>query len=292
MAASRSSDPTAHANQASTAALLTAAAGELALMSDSPVLDAELLLAFATDRQRSSLFAFPERVIDAAAAGRFADLVARRAHGEPVAYLTGTREFFSLRLDVGPEVLVPRPETELLVEVVLAQCAPLPLPTVLDIGTGSGAIALTVKHERPHAAVTATDVSAAALGVARANAARLDLDVRWIESDWFGALGAERFDVIVSNPPYVRSAEVTGALAFEPRLALDGGIDGYDAYRKLLAAAPAHLTVGGSLLLEHGHEQRDVLGELAASSGWRVVGAHHDLAGRDRVLVLRRSAAL
>ncbi len=165
--------------------------------------------------------------------------------GEPLAYLTGEREFFSLPLHVSPEVLIPRPETELLVELTLAAIERLARPAVLDVGTGSGAIALAVKRTRPDAQVTASDASAAALGVASANAARLALDVRFVESRWFAAFGAQVFDVIVSNPPYVRSAEVTGALAREPRLALDGGPDGLDAYRQLLADAGPAPHAGG-----------------------------------------------
>ena len=235
----RTSDDSA-AGVDATGAALAAAARTLAAVSATPQLDAEVLLAFATGKTRSSLLAFPERVLEPAAAQRFAASIARRAGGEPLAYLTGEREFFSLPLRVSPEVLIPRPETELLVELTLAAIEGLARPAVLDVGTGSGAIALAVKRTRPDAQVTASDASAAALGVASANAARLALDVRFVESRWFAAFGAQVFDVIVSNPPYVRSAEVTGALAREPRLALDGGPDGLDAYRQLLAdAGPA-----------------------------------------------------
>ncbi len=274
---------------ASSAALLAAAAREL-LPLDSAALDAEVLLAFAAARSRASLLAFPERPVPGAAANRFAALVARRARGEPLAYLLGMREFFSLGLDVDAAVLVPRPETELLVEAVLARCAVLPQPSVLDVGTGSGAIALAVKHERREAQVTGIDASGAALAVALRNGDRLGLGVRWLESKWFAALADERFDMIASNPPYVRSAEVVGALAHEPRLALDGGADGLDAYRVLVAQAPSHLNPGGVLLLEHGAEQRDAITRLAAATGWRVVRALDDLAGRARVLELERGA--
>jgi release factor glutamine methyltransferase len=188
--------------------------------------------------------------------------------------LTEEREFFSLPLAVSPSVLIPRAETELLVELTLAALASAARPAVLDVGTGSGAIALAIKRARGDAVVTATDRSAAALAVARANAARLSLDVRFIESHWFEALGGEAFDVVVSNPPYVRSADVAGALAFEPRLALDGGTDGLDAYRSLFAAAAAHLDPRrGMLLVEHGAEQRPELDSLAQAHGWRVAAA-------------------
>lgn len=269
---------------------LAAASESLAASGASPRLDAEVLLAFVLGKTRGSLLAFPERVLEPAAAQRFGELVARRARGEPLAYLTGEREFFSLALQVSPAVLVPRSETELLVELALRALDGLRQPAVLDVGTGSGAIALAVKEARPDARVTASDTSAAALAVAKANAARLALDVCFVESQWFAALGEQRFDVIVSNPPYVRSADVQGALELEPQLALDGGADGLDAYRALLAGASAHLEPGGALLLEHGHDQRAELTELAAASGWRVTAAHDDLAGKARALALAWAA--
>jgi release factor glutamine methyltransferase len=238
------------------------------------------------------LLAFPERTLDVAAAERFMALVARRATGEPLAYLTGEREFFSLPLAVSPDVLIPRAETELLVDLTLRAIGRRARATVLDVGTGSGAIAIAVKRARPDAQVAASDVSAAALAVARANAERLGVAIQWVESTWFAALGDARFDVIVSNPPYVRSADVCGPLELEPRLALDGGADGLDAYRALLAAAAARLEQpDGVLLLEHGHEQRTELTALAVANGWRVTAAHDDLAGRPRVLELGQGGA-
>lgn len=276
--------------QGSTAALLATACSVLAASSDSAVLDAELLLAFVTGRSRSSLRAFPERAVDAEQEQRFHALVARRAAGEPLAYLTGTREFYSLDLNVAEAVLVPRPETELLVAIVLnSQPLRAEDPAILDLGTGSGAIALAIKQSRPDAIVTAVDSSRAALAIARANGARLGLDVRWLESSWFAALGSERFDVLVSNPPYVRTADVVGDLVHEPRLALDGGVDGLDAYRAILAAAPSHLRAGGIVALEHGYDQRPALLQLAREHGFAVQAAHDDLAGRARVLVLEVS---
>jgi len=262
---------------------------EAAQVGDSPRLDATLLLQQATERPRASFIAFPERTIPRAERLEFAELVARRVRGEPVAYILGRHEFFSLPLRVGPDVLIPRPETELLVEAVLARCSALERPAVLDVGTGSGAIALAIKSSRGDARVTGIDVSAAALERARANEALMgtfDSAVRWLQSRWFDALAGERFQLIVSNPPYVRTAEIVGSLSYEPPLALDGGADGLDAYRVLFAAAPRHLDAGGALLVEHGADQRAELTALAEAHGWRVAAARDDLAGRARVLEL------
>jgi release factor glutamine methyltransferase len=273
--------------------LLAAAARALdvARVGDSPRLDAALLLSRATGRPRTLFFAAPERPVAPEERRRFAELIARRLRGEPVAYLVGEREFFSLSLRVSPAVLVPRPETELLVEAALQRCARLDAPAVLDVGTGSGAVALAIAQQCRGACVTASDVSEAALSQARENERLVfaAAAIRWVASNWFDALHGERFDLIVSNPPYVRTAEIAGPLAFEPRIALDGGADGLDAYRVLLAAAQRHLRAGGALLVEHGAAQRASLVELAAAHGWRVAAARDDVAGRARVLELERS---
>jgi release factor glutamine methyltransferase len=260
---------------------------------DSARLDAELIIAHALRLSRLDLYAQSDRELTEDELAFGFELVERRARREPLAYVLGEWGFRRLTLRTDRRALVPRPETEIVVERALALLAQLDAPRVVDVGTGSGAIALAVKHACVHAKVTGVDVSAAALAVARANAERLGLAVRWLESSWFAAVGGERFDVIASNPPYVRSADVGGALAFEPRLALDGGSDGCRAYRMLLGAAPAHLNAGGALVLEHGAEQRAELVALAERSGWRVAEMHDDLAGRPRVLVLEleRSAA-
>jgi release factor glutamine methyltransferase len=280
-----------------TDALLAAATQmiEAAAVGDSPRLDALLLLGQATERPHSSLFAAPERVIAREQRRKFEGFVGRRVRGEPVAYIVGCREFFSLPLLVGADVLIPRPETELLVEAALERCASRTAPAILDVGAGSGAIALALKHQRPDATVTAVDVSEAALEQARVNDGvvfgALAPAVRWIASRWFEALPGESFDLIVSNPPYVRSADIMGPLTFEPRLALDGGADGLAAYRVLFAEATSRLSSGGALLVEHGVDQRPDLVELAAAYGWRVAAARDDLAGRPRVLELERSVA-
>jgi release factor glutamine methyltransferase len=295
-AAESSRGPATLAQCERTDELLAAAtrAIESAGISESPRLDAMLLLWQATERPRASFFAFPERLVPRLERLEFAELVARRVRGEPVAYIVGSHEFFSLELLVGPDVLVPRPETELLVEAALARCSSLDAPTVLDVGTGSGAIALAIKHGCRGVRMTGLDVSPAALEQARVNESLVmgarDPAVRWVESRWFDALQGERFDLILSNPPYVRTAEIVGPLTFEPRLALDGGVDGLDAYRVLFAGASQHLRARGALLVEHGADQRPALVALAEACGWRVAAARDDLAGRPRVLELERGA--
>jgi release factor glutamine methyltransferase len=296
-AAGSSSTPAVLAQCERTDELLAAAACaiESAGISESARLDAALLLERVMQRPKISFVAFPERVVTRAERRELAELVARRVRGEPVAYILGRHEFFSLPLLVGPDVLVPRPETELLVEAALARCSAFETPAVLDMGTGSGAIALAIKHSRRDVRMTAVDVSRLALEQARANEGSLmgtsGAGVRWVQSRWFEALRGERFDLIVSNPPYLRTDQIVGTLKFEPRGALDGGADGCDAYRVLLADAVEHLSAGGALLVEHGAEQRPALVALAATHGWRVAAARDDLAGRPRVLELERSGA-
>ena len=293
--AESSNEPKALAQCERTDELLTAAARAIedAGVSGSPRLDAMLLLWHATEQPRASFLAFPERLVARVERLEFAQLVARRVRGEPVAYIVGSHEFFSLPLLVGRDVLIPRPETELLVEAALERASSLAAPSVLDVGTGSGAIALAIKHARREVRMTALDVSAEALDQARVNEELVmstpEPPVRWVQSRWFDALASERFDLIVSNPPYVRTAEIVGPLEFEPRLALDGGADGLDAYRVLFAEAAEHLNVGGAVLVEHGAAQRPELVTLAEEHGWRVAAARDDLAGRPRVLELERS---
>ncbi len=268
----------------SAGALLARAAARLAPVSENARLEAELLLGAVTGASRAAVMAHPERALRADELECFEVRVARRRRGEPLAYVLGRREFYSLNLAVDPNVLVPRPETERLVEFALAR-APAAGAAVLDLGTGSGAIALALKRERPDLAVAGVDCSAAALKVARANAAALELDVEWIRSDWFTALAGRRFELIVSNPPYVASGDphFAGDLRHEPRLALDGGRDGLDAYRAILGDADPFLAAGGMLLFEHGWDQFDRLRTLAAAHGFRLEAAADDLAGLPRV---------
>ena len=249
-------------------------------------LDAELLLAHVLGLARVHLKSHPEGKVAATAADRFLELIGQRADGRPLAYLLGRKAFWSLELEVTPAVLVPRPETELLVERALALGAGSAL-SVADLGTGSGAIALALARERPRWRILATDLSAAALAVARANAAALRLGrVEFLEGSWFEPLGERRFDLLVSNPPYVAAddpALADPALQFEPRVALSPGRDGMACLRALAHGAAPHLERGGWLLLEHGAMQGEaVRGELVLA-GFAHVRSHRDLAGHERM---------
>jgi release factor glutamine methyltransferase len=254
-------------------------------------LDAELLLAHALGVSRAKLYAWPEHEPDAAARETFERLVAARAGGEPVAYLTGRREFWSLDLAVSPAVLIPRPETELLVELALERIAPDAPSRIADLGTGSGAIALAIASERPRARVIATDASADALAVARGNAERLGLrNVTFAQGDWCEALGHERFDVIVSNPPYIAAGDAhleTGDLRREPHAALVAGTDGLDAIGRIVATAQAHLDPGGWLLLEHGWDQAARVRALLDAHGYREITSVRDGAAHERATLGR-----
>ena len=249
--------------------------------------ESELLLSHALQRERAWLFAHADDPIDPADAVRFHSLLVRRAAGEPIAYITGRREFWSLDLAVTPDVLIPRPETELLVELALRRISQSAQTDIADLGTGSGAVALAIAHERPRAAVLATDVSVAALAVARANAQHLDLDnVQFMQSDWCAALDKRRFDLIVSNPPYVAESDVhlsRGDLRFEPRAALASGSDGLDAIHAIVRDAPMFLKPGGWLLFEHGHDQGGAVRDLLGKSGFVEVFTAPDLAGHELV---------
>jgi release factor glutamine methyltransferase len=251
-----------------------------------PALDAELLLAHVVAEPRARLRSHPEIPVDPQQRDRYLELIARRAAGEPLAYLTGRKAFWSLELIVTPAVLIPRPETELLVERALA-LGPEGTARVADLGTGSGAIALALAHERPRWRVVATDLSAAALAVARANAAALGLGrVELRAGDWFGALAGERFDLIVCNPPYIAAGDpalADPALRHEPSLALTPGADALASLRTIARGAPPHLVPGGWLLLEHGAGQAADLARELVLAGFAHVRSHRDLAGHERV---------
>lgn len=250
-------------------------------------LEAQVLLAHVVGRNRSWLVAHRDEPLPRAQADAFFALARRRRAGEPVAHLTGVREFWGLELSVTQEVLIPRPETETLVEMALAKIPADGPASVLDLGTGSGAIALALAHERPRAHVVAVDRSTTALDVARGNARRLEIaNVAWVASDWYDAVGTDRFDVIVANPPYIAAGDPhlrDGDLRFEPASALTPGGDGLGALRVLIAGAPAHLVSGGWLLVEHGYDQRKAVADLLVGAGFVDFVAARDLAGHWRV---------
>lgn len=268
---------------ASIESLLNAAA-----LPDSPSarVDAELLLAHALGKPRSYLRTWADREVEADAAARFAASLERRRDGEPVAYILGRQGFWSLDLDVAPHTLIPRPDTELLVETTLALLPGGPA-RVLDLGTGTGAIALALASERPAWQVTGVDRVDEAVALAEGNRARLGLhNAAFASSHWFDGLGGERYALIVSNPPYIASDDRhlgEGDVRFEPSSALVSGIDGLDDIRSIIEQAPAHLMAPGWLLLEHGFDQAEAVRELLGNRGFAEVHSRRDLANHERI---------
>ena len=251
-------------------------------------IDAQVLLAHVLRRDRAWLAAHATDVVERVDADAFARLAARRRDGEPVAYLTGRREFWGLTLAVDPAVLIPRPETETLVECALARLPHHRDVRVLDLGTGSGAIALALAHERPRARIVATDVSEPALAIARDNARKLSQHaIEFVQGAWFDAVPeGERFDAIVSNPPYVAAGDThleEGDVRFEPMSALVSGADGLDALRTIIASAGQYLVPGGSLVVEHGYDQADAVKALLADAAFTAIERRRDLCGILRV---------
>lgn len=271
---------------------LVAEASETLAGSATSPLDAEVLAAHVIDVDRSWLYAHPEERLQPERAKAFRDLVERRAASEPIAHITGTREFWSLTLEVTGDVLIPRPETELLVELALRHLPRNGACRVADLGTGSGAIALALATELPEASIVAVESNGPALEVARRNAKRLGIDrdrVTFRAGDWLAPLGNERFECLVSNPPYVREDDPhlqQGDARFEPRDALAAGPDGLDAIRRIVADAPVHLSAGGVLILEHGHDQQPAVMDLLHDAG-ASVEPHADLGGVPRAVVAR-----
>ncbi|GAB4346738.1 MAG: peptide chain release factor N(5)-glutamine methyltransferase [Gammaproteobacteria bacterium] len=267
--------------------LLVEAQGEL----KGETLEAELLLAHALETDRSHLRAWPDRLVGPHQSGRFRELVRRRRQGEPVAYILGHREFWSLDLGVTRDTLIPRPETETLVELALERIPPDAAWTIGDLGTGSGAVALAIARERPHCRVVATEYSENALAVARENAIRHGIaNVEFRQGDWWRPLAAERLNLALSNPPYVPEDDphlLQGDLPWEPRQALVAGPDGLEAIRCILAGARRHLEREGWLLLEHGYDQGKAVRGLFREVGLGAIETRPDLAGRDRVTLGR-----
>ena len=260
---------------------------ELALEASSARIEVQCLLQQVLQVQRVYLLAHAERILDDAEFGAYSALLQRRLQGEPVAYILGEREFFGLNLKVTPATLIPRPDTELLVELAVQRIPRDQQSAVLDLGTGSGAIALAIAHSCPQAEVLACDASAAALGVAEENASALKLaNVRFLQSNWYKALREQNFSLIVSNPPYIANNDphlTQGDVRFEPASALSSGADGLDDIRHIIAHAHAHLLPGGRLLLEHGYDQAARVRDLLQDAGFEGVFSACDLSGIERV---------
>lgn len=255
---------------------------------DEPHLEAELLLACLLRKPRAYLFTWPEKILTADQPALFEQLLSRRLAGEPLAYITGQREFWSIELLVSPATLIPRPETELLVEKTLALIPTGTTLSIADLGTGCGAVAAAIAKERPKCRITATDLHRDALSIAAKNFRRLELDnVICTRGDWFQALPPNsRFDLILSNPPYIEAGDPhlnRGGLTWEPQTALSAGFDGLEAIRRIVYGAQNHLRRGGWLLLEHGFDQGPKVRQLMQETGFMQICTHLDLEGRERV---------
>ena len=277
----------------SISAVLATATSRLTGVSDSARLDAEILLARSINMPRSYLFAHPEETLDEIALQRLTETIDRRLNGEPMAYITGVKEFWSLELLVTSATLVPRPETELLVDLALREIPRAATWQILDLGTGSGAIAVAIAGERPCCDITAVDTSSEALAVAIQNTRRLDLpNITCIEGDWVVPVADRSFRVIVSNPPYVGDSDTAlDAMRAEPNLALASGPDGLDAIRRLARDCMPIIDNDGLLILEHGNEQQDAVAEILGSNGWRDITCFDDYAGNPRVTSARPRAS-
>jgi release factor glutamine methyltransferase len=273
-------------------AAIAAASGELEGSSDSPVLDAEILLARVLGKPRTFLRSHGDDALAAPEEQRYRALLARRRGGEPIAYLLGSREFWSLQLEVGPGVLVPRPETELLVEMALDELRGKQAPQVLDLGTGSGAVAIAIALEIPAAQLVAVDASPAALAIARRNADRTGAtNVEFLAGDWYEPVPGRHFDLIVSNPPYLAAGDPhLAALGHEPADALVAGPGGLEALARIVAGATDHLQPGGGLILEHGCDQGAAVRDLLDAAGLQDVRTRRDLAGLERASLAQRPA--
>jgi release factor glutamine methyltransferase len=255
--------------------------------SESARLDAELLLAHCLEKPRSFLYSWPEKTIGEDAWQRFRELIRRRRAPTPVAYLVGRREFFSLEYATAPEALVPRPETELLVEMALDEIPPAGAAQICDLGTGTGIIAITLKKHRPECRVVATDLDPRCLTLARDNARRHGVEIDWIASNWFrGLAGGARFDLILSNPPYIAAGHpflAQGDLPAEPRLALTPGDTGLEALQTIVGEAAGYLLPDGLLMVEHGYDQQASVAKLFAASGFEDIRCEYDFNDLPRV---------
>jgi len=272
-------------------ALLAASAAKI--NSDSPRLDAELLLALVVNKPRSYFFSWPEKILAETDITQFQQLLARRIHGEPIAHILGEQEFWSHTFKISADTLIPRPDTEVLVEQALEQLPREQACNIADLGTGSGCIAISIALERPHWQVTAVDLSPAALAVAKGNADRLAAtNVQCIESSWCDALHDKHYDLIVSNPPYIREQDEhldQGDVRFEPRSALTAGEDGLEDIRMISQQAKAKLKSGGLLMLEFGYDQADAVTDILQGDGYQNIQQHLDIAGIVRALSAHRA---
>jgi release factor glutamine methyltransferase len=256
--------------------------------------DAEALLLHVTGKNRAWMLAHESDDFGGCVAIQYASLLERRLAGEPIQYITGEAEFYGLPFRVTPHVLIPRPETEHLVETVIALCRGMERPRIVDVGTGSGAIAVGLAHELPQAQVTATDLSDAAIEIAQENAARNGLAgrIRLVQGDLLGPFAGQQFDVVASNPPYVSTADratlAVEVREHEPAMALFAGADGMTMYRRLIPQAAAVLVTGGHIVLEIGYDQKQAIGNLLAESGYQEVEFVPDLQGIARVAIGRR----
>jgi release factor glutamine methyltransferase len=252
-------------------------------------IEVQCLLQAALRVKRVYLHTYPERILSCDEAVRYSAMLARRLTGEPIAYILGEREFYGLNFKVTSDTLIPRPDTELLVERVLQRIQSDNTYRVLDMGTGSGAIALAIAYHRPNTQVVAVDYSESALNIAKENASLLNIrNIRLLHSDWFSQLSGERFDIIVSNPPYIEADDIhlqSGDLVFEPLSALASGDDGLDDIRRIITGAKAHLAANGELMLEHGYNQAGSVRQLLKCAGFNNVASICDLSGIERVTV-------
>lgn len=260
---------------------------KLAAISSTPVSDAECLLCHVLQTSRTTLYRAPETALNPKQHHQYQQLLNQRLLGHPIAYLIGQRDFWTLTLQVTPATLIPRPETEQLVELTLQQLGNKPHARILDLGTGSGAIALALAVEKPQWQIIATDYSASAIAVARGNATRLAIsNVSFIVSDWFDNLTPQRFDAIIANPPYIADDDphlTMGDLRFEPSMALVSGADGLEAIRQIIHHSRSYLVANGLLLLEHGFNQSHAIAELLQHNGFQQVQCWQDLQGWDRI---------
>ena len=258
---------------------------------DTANLDAEVLLAFTLQISRGDLFAHPEKPVPPGAAADFYSLISKRSRHFPIAYLTGIREFWSLALSVSQDTLIPRPETEVLVEAALSMI-PRDAPfNILDLGTGTGAVAIAISSERPHCRITASDISPEALSMARNNAIRHGMgNIEFRKSDWFSDFSGKVFDMIVCNPPYIDTRDrcfQSGDLYYEPRVALDGGYLGMNTINHIIPSAPEYLKPGGGLILEHGFDQGESVRYLFSANSYTGITTRLDYSGHERITIAR-----